>query len=81
MLEVSVDEVRKHLSRLIKKAAKGESFVIVESGRPLVTVSAYAPPSAPSVARIGFLKGMVEVPDDFDTMGRDAIRAMFEGGE
>ena len=30
--------------------------------------------------RIGFMAGEVEVPEDFDTMGREDIRQMFEGG-
>jgi hypothetical protein len=30
-------------------------------------------------ARIGFLKGCVSVPADFDTMGRGEIAALFEG--
>lgn len=31
------------------------------------------------VPRIGFLKGAIRVPDDFDTMEQDEIQAMFEG--
>ena len=30
-------------------------------------------------ARIGFLKGRVSVPADFDTMGQSEIAALFEG--
>ena len=30
--------------------------------------------------RIGFMAGEVEVPEDFDTMGAEDIRQMFEGG-
>ncbi|MDR0908950.1 MAG: hypothetical protein LBM77_04205 [Spirochaetaceae bacterium] len=29
--------------------------------------------------RIGFMKGEIKVPDDFDTMMQDEIIAMFEG--
>jgi hypothetical protein len=29
--------------------------------------------------RIGSMEGMFEVPDDYKTMGRDEIIAMFEG--
>lgn len=29
--------------------------------------------------RIGFMKGQLSVPADFDTVGADEIRAMFEG--
>jgi hypothetical protein len=29
--------------------------------------------------RIGFMKGQIKVPADFDTMGADEISDMFEG--
>jgi hypothetical protein len=29
--------------------------------------------------RVGFLKGQIEIPADFDTMGQAAITALFEG--
>jgi hypothetical protein len=46
----------------------------------MVTVSAYTPPPNPA-GRVGFLKDMLKVPDDFDVMGREAIQVMFEGAE
>ncbi|MEN2749048.1 hypothetical protein [Sphingomonas sp. T9W2] len=36
-------------------------------------------PDGGPVPRIGFLKGVISVPDDFDTMFQDEIQAMFEG--
>ena len=80
MQQVNIHEAKTQLSKLIEKAVKGESFVIAKSGRPMVTVSAYAPPPGPA-GRLGFLKGSLEVPDDFDSMGKEAIQAMFEGAE
>jgi antitoxin (DNA-binding transcriptional repressor) of toxin-antitoxin stability system len=38
--------------------------------------SAYAPPPDP-IRNTGFLKGRVEVPEDFDSMGNEEIQAMF----
>jgi hypothetical protein len=35
--------------------------------------------TAPHTTRTGFLKGSVSVPADFDTMGQETIRALFEG--
>jgi hypothetical protein len=32
-----------------------------------------------SSGRVGFLKGIIEVPVDFDTMGQETITALFEG--
>ena len=39
-----------------------------------------SPGESPGVSpRIGFMKGRISVPEDFDTMGQEAIRALFEG--
>ncbi len=80
MQQVNIHEAKTNLSKLIERAIHGESFVIAKSGKPMVTVSAYTPPLNPA-KRVGFLKGLIEVPDDFDSMGRAEIQAMFEGGE
>lgn len=81
MRQINIHEAKTNLSRLVDDAVnKGESFVIAKAGKPMVTVRAYAPPPK-QAKRIGFLKGMITVPDDFDSMGKDEIRAMFEGGE
>lgn len=78
MQQINVHEAKTNLSRLIEKAVKGESFVIAKAGKPMVTVSAYTPPPDPA-KRVGFLSGMIEVPEDFDAMGREEILSMFEG--
>ena len=80
MQQVNIHEAKTNLSKLIEKAVHGESFVIAKSGKPMVTVSAYTPPPDPA-KRLGFLKGRLEVPEDFDSMGNEEIQAMFEGAE
>ncbi len=80
MLQVNIHEAKTNLSRLIEKAVRGEPFVIAKSGKPMVTVSAYAPPPDPA-GRVGFLKGRLEVPEDFDSMYGEEIQALFEGSE
>jgi prevent-host-death family protein len=40
MRTFSIREAKTHLSRLIDRAAKGESFVITKAGKPLVQVMA-----------------------------------------
>jgi prevent-host-death family protein len=79
VLQVNIHEAKTNLSRLVAKAANGEPFIIAKSGKPMVTVRAYAPPAG-QVKRIGFLEG-IDVPDDFDSIGKDEIRAMFEASE
>lgn len=80
MQQVNIHEAKTHLSKLIEKAVKGETFIIAKAGKPMVTVSAYAPPGDPA-KRVGFLKDSIEVPDDFDEMGKGEIRALFEEAE
>jgi prevent-host-death family protein len=80
MRQVNIHEAKTNLSKLIEKAVQGEPFVIAKSGKPMVKVSAYAPPPDPA-ARLGFLKGRLKVPKDFDSLGRKEIQAMFEGME
>ena len=77
MKTVNIHEAKTHLSRLVDKAASGESFVIAKAGKPMVRVVALDAPSNGQRSRVGFLKGQVTVPDDFDQMGRDEITAMF----
>lgn len=79
MRTVNIHEAKTHLSRLVEQAAKGEPFVIAKAGKPMVKVVALdAPPEKP-VRRLGFMKGQIQVPDDFDRMGEDEILCMFEG--
>jgi prevent-host-death family protein len=75
MATVNIHEAKTQLSRLVDRAAKGESFVIAKAGKPIVKVTAIDAPAKPR--RLGFLKGEIEVPDDFDRMGEREIAALF----
>jgi antitoxin (DNA-binding transcriptional repressor) of toxin-antitoxin stability system len=75
MNTVNIHEAKTQLSRLVERAARGEAFVIAKAGKALVKVSAIDAPSEPK--RLGFLKGEIEVPDDFDRMGERDIAALF----
>ena len=79
MRQVNIHAAKTQLSALVETASAGESFIIAKAGRPLVIVSPYLPETV-VVSRVGFLKGLVSVPDDFDHMGDEEIAAMFEGG-
>jgi prevent-host-death family protein len=75
MVTVNIHEAKTQLSKLVERAAKGESFVIAKAGKPLVKVAALDAPAAPQ--RLGFLAGEIAVPDDFDRMGKADIAALF----
>jgi antitoxin (DNA-binding transcriptional repressor) of toxin-antitoxin stability system len=79
MLTVNIHEAKTHLSRLIERALKGEPFVIAKAGKPLVKVEALDAPEPQPVRRIGFMKGQIRVPEDFDAMGRAEIEGAFQG--
>jgi prevent-host-death family protein len=75
MVTVNIHEAKTHLSKLIDRAVKGETFVIAKAGKPLVKVTAIDAPKTPR--RLGFLAGEIAVPKDFDRMGEKEIAALF----
>lgn len=78
MRTFNIHEAKTHLSRLVDKAAQGESFVIAKAGKPMVKVVALGSSHGKRRKRLGFLLGQITVPDDFDLMGREEIEALFE---
>jgi prevent-host-death family protein len=79
MKTVNMQDAKTHLSRLVEAAAKGESFIIGKAGKPLVKVVPVDAPTAPR--RLGFMRGAVTVPVDFDTMDQEEIEKLFYGDE
>ena len=79
MRTFNIHEAKTHLSRLVDEAAEGDSFVIAKAGRPKVKVVRIDEPQNKPICRIGFLKGKLKVPDDFDSMFADEIEKMFNG--
>ena len=77
MQTVNIHEAKTHLSRLIVQAQQGDPFVIAKSGKPLVMVSAISKVQNTAEKRLGFLRGTMHVPSDFDQMGEDTIASLF----
>ena len=80
MRTVNMREAKNHLSRLVKRAAQGEGFIIAKAGKPLVKVVPLDARDASVPRRLGFLVGEIAVPDDFDRMGQDEIERQFGVG-
>ena len=74
MKTINIHEAKTHLSRLVEEALDGHSFIIAKAGRPMVKVSAIR---TAKPKRIGFLKGEIRLPRDFDRMGRTQIETLF----
>ena len=68
MQTLSVHQAKTNLSKLIAKA-----------GKPIVKVVAIDAPEPKSVRRLGFMKGQLKIPEDFDTMCAKEIEEMFCG--
>ncbi len=79
METVNIHEAKTHLSRLMEKVSKGESFIIAKAGKPIGKLVPLDEADTPKKRRIGFMKGEIVVPDDFDTMMADEIEEMFYG--
>lgn len=75
MRTVNIHEAKTQLSRLVEKAAAGESFIIAKAGKPLVKVVPLEAPANQSI--IGCMKGEIEIPDDFNTFMQEEIEALF----
>ena len=76
MKTVNMHEAKTHLSKLVEQALQGQPFVIAKAGKPLVQVTMI---ETVSPQRTGFLKGQVEIPEDFDDMAAEDIKQLFEG--
>jgi prevent-host-death family protein len=79
MKTVNIHEAKTHLSKLIAKAAEGESFIIAKAGKPMVRVTPIEQSAPKKMLRIGFGDGKSIIPDDFDTMFSKEIEEMFYG--
>jgi prevent-host-death family protein len=71
MRTINIHQAKTHLSRLVDEAVEGDSFVIAKRGKGLVQVIRLDAPEAPVKQRLGFMKGMYTLPDDFDEIDRE----------
>jgi prevent-host-death family protein len=79
MTTVNIHDAKTHLSRLVARVARGESFIIAKAGKPLARVIPIDAKESPK-DRLGFMKGEMTVPKNFDDMGRDEIASLFTNG-
>ncbi len=79
METVNIHEAKTHLSRLMEKVSKGESFIIAKAGKPIGKLVPLDDTDVPKKRRIGFMKGEIIVSNDFDTMMAEEIEEMFYG--
>lgn len=76
---MNMHEAKTHFSRLVERAAAGETVVIARAGRPVAKLTGVDAPAVPR--RLGFLAGQAAVPDDFNEWPADEVGDLFEGVE
>lgn len=77
-IKIGVRELRANLSRLLREARRGASFVVMARDEVLAEIG---PPSQPSAKRrkLGALKGQIWIAPDFDELPPDIIDSMENG--
>lgn len=75
MITVNIHEAKTQLSKLVELASKGESFIIAKAGKPMVKVVPIE--AKKKLKRIGFLKGKIKLPADFDRMDKEIERLFY----
>jgi prevent-host-death family protein len=82
MRTINIHQAKTQLSRLVDEAVQGDSFVIAKRGKGLVQVIRLDAPEAPVKRRLGFMKGMYTLPDNYWEVDKEMdreIEKMFFG--
>lgn len=77
MQTINIHEAKTQLSKLVDQAVNGEPFIIAKAGKPLVKVTKLDASEPQAQKRLGFMKGQIQVPSDFDEIGKDEIAKLF----
>ena len=79
MTTVNIHEAKTNFSRLVERAARGETVIIATAGKPMAKIVPLEQPKVDTSKRFGGLEGQFVIPDDFDRMMEDEIAEMFNG--
>jgi len=71
MRTINIHQAKTHLSRLVDEVVEGEPFIIAKAGKPMVRVVPLDAQEAPKKRRIGSLKGIYTLPENFDEIDKE----------
>ena len=74
MRTYNIHEAKTNLSRLIDEVEHGESFIIAKAGKPKAQVIPIRRLKKKAMQRIGFMKGMYTIPDNYEKLTRNWIK-------
>ncbi len=73
-MNISISQAKANFSQIIRKAESGEPVIITRRGVPVVTL--HAVQHCSKLPKIGSMKGMIEIADDFDELPPDFMDAI-----
>ena len=77
MSKVNVHEAKTRFSRLLRRVAAGEEITIANRGVPVARLVPV--PAEGTTRKLGFFRGQMTIPDDFDAPLPTDILDAFEG--
>ena len=77
MNKVNVHEAKTRFSRLLRRVAAGEEITIANRGVPVARLVPVHPEEA--TRKLGFFRGQMAIPDDFDAPLPEEVLNLFEG--
>ncbi|MFJ5340503.1 type II toxin-antitoxin system Phd/YefM family antitoxin [Pectobacterium sp. CHL-2024] len=78
MQKINLYEAKTNLSKIINHVSEtGESYVIARNGKPVAKIVPLT--MTEKTPRIGFMKGQVSAPDNFNDLNKEEIIDMFNG--
>jgi prevent-host-death family protein len=78
MRTINIHQAKTHLSRLVDEAEQGDSFIIAKAGKPKVKVVRIDTPPETGMRRLGSMKGMFTLPDNFDEIDKQLDKEIEE---
>jgi antitoxin (DNA-binding transcriptional repressor) of toxin-antitoxin stability system len=75
---IPMHQAKSTLSQLVQRAAAGETVLIGPNGHAVAQLTRLDNAAKPR--KLGFLKGQLVVPDDFDAPLPDQVLEDFQGG-
>jgi prevent-host-death family protein len=74
MRTINIHEAKTHLSRLVEEAVQGKPFIIAKAGKQMVQVTRLDVSAAPAKRRLGFMKGMYTLPENYWELDKEMDR-------
>jgi prevent-host-death family protein len=78
MRTFNIHEAKTNLSRRVDEAERGEPFIIAKAGKAKVKVVRIDDPPAKGKRRLGFMKGMYTLPENFEEIDKQLDKEIEE---